>query len=115
MAQVEVIIVNPLANEIKKKFKEESHKIIELLESLEENPSKGKLLANVGGLLIKELKYKGFRFYFVVDGYKLKCYDEDELVNLLIRFVRMSNKKYQQKTINEIREVLRKIGAGGFK
>ena len=45
MARVE--IVNSLAREIKKKFKSESHKIVNLLYTLEESPNKGKLLGNV--------------------------------------------------------------------
>ena len=61
---MKVKIIKSLLEQIQKKFKGESHKIIDLLESLEENPHKGKLLGSVGGLLIKELKYKGFRFYF---------------------------------------------------
>ena len=112
MAKVE--IVNSLAREIKKKFKSESHKIVELLESLEENSRKGKPLGNVAGIVIKELKYKKFRFYFIADGYKLKILAKEELVDLLLKFVRMSDKKSQQKTINEIREVLIKIGVEGF-
>jgi hypothetical protein len=112
MAKVE--IVNSLAREIKKKFKGESHKITDLLESLEENPHKGKPLGNVAGIVIKELKYKKFRFYFIADGFKLKVLSKDELTDLLMQFVRMSDKKSQQKTINEIREILLKIGAGGF-
>jgi len=112
MAKVEII--RPLFNEIKKKFKGESHKIIDLLESLEENPHKGKSLGNVAGIVIKELKYKKFRFYFIADGYKLKILAKEELVDLLLKFVRMSDKKSQQKTINEIREVLIKIGVEGF-
>ncbi len=112
MAKVK--IVDSLAREIKKKFKGESHKITDLLESLEENPCKGKLLGNVAGIVIKELKYKKFRFYFLVDGFKLKVLSKEELTDLLMKFVRMSDKKSQQKTINEIREILLKIGAGGF-
>lgn len=112
MAKIE--IVNSLAIEIKKKFKGESHKIIELMESLENRHKKGKVLGNVAGVLIKELKYKSFRFYFITDGFKLKCFGEEELVDVLIRFIRMSDKKSQQKVISEIREVLQKIGAGGF-
>lgn len=112
MAKVEII--DSLAKEIEKKFKGESHKIIELLRNLEENPHKGKILGNVSIFLIKELKYKSFRFYFIVEGEKLNFYSKEELVDLLMRFVRMSDKKSQQKTINEIREILIKIGAGGF-
>jgi len=112
MAKVE--IVRSLLVEIKKKFKAESRKIIDLIETLEENPHKGKILGQVGGLLVKELKYKSFRFYFLVDGNKLKLFSKDELIGLLIRFVRMSDKDSQQKVINEIKSVLRKIGDDGF-
>ena len=112
MAKVE--IVNSLAREIKKKFKGESHKIIDLLESLEENPHKGKTLGSIAGIIIKELKYKKFRFYFIVDGFKLKVFSKEELTDLLMRFVRMSDKKSQQKTINEIRQILIKLGPHEF-
>ena len=104
MAKVE--IVRSLFEEIKKKFKGESHKIIDLMESLENNPKKGKFLGNVGGIIIKELKYKNFRFYFVTDGYKLKFFDGQNLTDMLIKFVRMSDKKHQQQTINEIKKIL---------
>jgi len=108
MAKVE--IVRSLLAEIKKKFKGESHKIIDLLETLEEYPNKGKRVGQIGGLLIKELKYKSFRFYFIVDGNKLKVFSKEELINLLIMFVRISDKKSQQKVIHEIKIFLRKFG-----
>ena len=101
--------------EIKKKFKGESHQIVKLLYSLEDNPKKGKFLGNVSGTSIKELKYKSFRFYFIADGYKIKVMSEEELSDLLLKFVRMSDKKTQQKTIDEIRQILIKIGPYGFK
>ena len=85
MAKVE--IVRPLFKQIEIKFKGEAHRIIDLLESLESSPNKGKLLGNVGGIVIKELKYKTFRFYFITDGFKLKCVGEQELVDILLRFV----------------------------
>ena len=113
MARVEII--DSLAKEIQKKFKGESREIVKLFRSLEENPNKGKLLGGVSGFLIKELKYKSFRFYFIVEGDKLNFYSKDEIVDLLMKFVRMSNKKTQQKTINEIREVLLKIGPEGLR
>ena|SRR3989344_4884649 len=112
MAKVE--IVRSLFEEIQKKFKGEAHKIIDLLETLEKNPEKGKELGTVGGIVIKEIRYKNFRFYFITDGYKLKIMDEAYLVDLLIRFVRMSNKKDQQKTINEIKKILQKFGPQEF-
>ena len=111
---VKIEIVESLFLEIEKKFKKESSKIFDLIETLENNPQKGKLLGSVGGIIIKELKYKGFRFYFLADGHKLKFINECELTDLLLRFVRMSNKKYQQNVIEEIKEVLRKIGPEGF-
>jgi hypothetical protein len=112
MAKVQ--IVDSLAKEIQKKFKGESHKIISLLRTLEEKPTKGKRLGIIDGMFIKELKYKNFRFYFIVDGQKLNFLSKEELVDLLMRFVRMSDKKTQQKTINEIKEILIKIGPHGF-
>ena len=54
------------------------------------------------------------RFYFIIDGYKLNFLSKEELIDLLMKFVRMSDKKSQQKTINEIREILIKICAGEF-
>lgn len=112
MAKVE--IVSSLAEEIKRKFGGESREIVKLLETLENNPHKGKLLGNIGGIVIKEVRYKSFRFYFITDGYKLKVMDEFSLTNLLIKFVRMSDKRDQQKMIEEIKDILRKIGPSGF-
>lgn len=112
MAKVEIIL--PLLEQIKKKFKGESHNIIDLLETLEDNPHKGKALGQIGGISIKELKYKNFRFYFILEGNKLKIFSKEELTELLIKFVRMSDKKDQQKVINEIKQILIKIGPDGF-
>ena len=109
-----VIITEKLEKEINKKFKRESIEILELIYSLEDNPKKGKPLGNVGNIIIKELKYKSFRFYFITDGFKLKLLKSEELTDLLIKFVRMSDKNSQQKTINEIRKVLRDLGGEGF-
>ena len=110
----EVSIAEDLKNEILKKFKEESKTIFKLMFSLKDNPHKGKLLGNVGGVVIKELRYKGFRFYFITDGYKLRVMDESKLVDLLIKFVRMSDKKDQQETINEIKKILINFGPDKF-
>jgi len=109
-----VTIAEKLKEDIMKKFKEESKKIFRQMYSLENNPTKGKLLGNVGGIVIKEIKLEGFRFYFITDGYKLKIMDESILADLLIRFVRMSDKKHQQQTINEIRNILLNVGFKGF-
>lgn len=112
MAKVE--ITPSLFEEINKKFKQQSVEVLEHLKSLESSPHKGKFLGTVGGIVIKELKYEGFRFYFITDGFKLKCIDQEKLADLLLRFVRMSDKRHQQQTINEIKQVLRIMGADGF-
>jgi hypothetical protein len=112
MAQV--IISSHLEDEINKKFKGESVDVFELIYSLEKNPQKGKELGQVSGIVIKELRYKSFRFYFISDGYRLKFMQKEDLDNLLIRFVRMSDKKAQQKTIDEIKIILRSLGEKGF-
>jgi len=109
-----VSIAENLKNEVLKKFKEESKIIFRQMSSLEDNPKKGKLLGSVGGIVIKEIKYKSFRFYFITDGYKLKLLNESNLVDILMRFVRMSDKKHQKETINEIKKILIKIGPEGF-
>ncbi len=109
-----VMISEKLKDEILKKFKKESKKIFNQMYSLKNNPKKGKLLGTVGGIVIKEIKYGKFRFYFITDGYKIKIMDESLLTELLIRFVRMSDKKNQQQTINEIKKVLLNFGPKGF-
>ncbi|MFH1915797.1 MAG: hypothetical protein ABIJ21_00895, partial [Nanoarchaeota archaeon] len=101
MAKVE--IVESLFEEIEKKFKQRATRIYDLIDALENNPHKGKPLGSVGGIVIKEIKFEGFRFYFLADGYKLKFFKEEDLVDLLIRFVRMSDKKHQKETIKEIK------------
>ena len=109
-----VTILETLKDEILKKFKEESKIIFRQMYSLGNNPNKGKSLGHVGGIVIKEIRYKSFRFYFITDGYKLKIMDESKLVDLLIRFVRMSDKKDQQQTIDEIKKILLNFGSKGF-
>ena len=113
MAKIE--IVKSLFEEVEKKFKQQSTEVFDLMDSLEKNPYKGKEIGNVGGIVIKEIKYKNFRFYFITDGFKLKFMHEEDLIDLLIRFIRMSDKKHQQEVINEIKHILRKIGPEGFK
>jgi hypothetical protein len=109
-----VIITSTLEEDINKKFKGQSIEIFSLLQSLQENPFKGKVVSSVGKIIIKEIKYRKFRFYFITDGYKIKFLKADELKDLIIKFVRMSDKKDQQKTIEEIKTVLRSLGDEGF-
>ena len=81
---------------------------------LEENPHKGKPVGQVGGIVIKELKFENYRFYFIADGFKIKMLQKEELDDLLIKFIRMSDKKTQQKVIDEIKVILRELGEEGF-
>ncbi|MFH1649164.1 MAG: hypothetical protein ABIA93_01300 [Candidatus Woesearchaeota archaeon] len=112
MAIVE--IMPSLEAEIDKRFKAKSVEVLEFLKTLEHEPKKGKPLGRVGNIAIKELKYEGYRFYFITDAYQVRFFKEEELVDLLLRFVRMSDKRHQQDVIDEIREVLLKIGPKGF-
>jgi|SRR3989338_213506 len=109
-----VIITSSLEEEINKKFKQQSIDVFSLLYTLIDNPHKGKEVGVVGKVLIKEIKYEKYRFYFITDGYKLKVLKIEELRDLLIKFVRMSEKKDQQKTIEEIKHILRSLGEGEF-
>ena len=59
---VQVDIVPSLEEEIYKHFKGESVEVLKHLKSLETSPHKGKALGHVGRIIIKELKYEGFRF-----------------------------------------------------
>ncbi|MFH1915792.1 MAG: hypothetical protein ABIJ21_00870 [Nanoarchaeota archaeon] len=61
-------------------------------------------------VVIKEIRYEKYRFYFITDGRILKFGTEDEFAKLLIKFVRMSEKKDQQQIINEIKAILRSMG-----
>ena len=104
MARVK--ISKSLEDEINRRFRGASIEIFEFLKTLEASPKKGTELGSVGGILIKEVSYRGYRFYFVTDGYNIKFFRVEELNDLLITFVRMSNKKHQQEVINEIKHVL---------
>ena len=110
-----VHITESLFKKIRKTFNTtEANKVINLIETLEKNPKKGRELSCIGNIIIKEIKYNSYRFYFITDGYKIKVLKIDELKDLIIKFIEMSSKNNQQKVINQIKNVLRKIGEGGF-
>jgi len=112
---VKVFVSKILTKEIKKHFPvKQTLEIADLFESLTTSPQKGKSLSSVGGIVVKELKYGVFRFYFITDGHIIKFGTQDEFANLIIKFVRMSDKKNQQKTIDEIKNVLRTFGFDNF-
>jgi flavodoxin len=107
---IKIVITNQLEKEIFKKFgKKECLDIIDLFETLKENPNKGKKVGSVGSVLIKEIKYKSYRFYFLTNRYELKLLLKGEIVDLLFKFIRMSKKNNQQKVINEIKNILKNL------
>ena len=79
-----VIITSALEEKINKVFRGESVEVLKLLLTLEENPKKGKEIGSVGGVIIKEIRYKNCRFYFITDGFKVKFLQNDELQELII-------------------------------
>ncbi len=105
-----VHISKALTAEILRKFKGRAHEIIDRMETLEANPNLGKPVGHVSSVVIKELKWDVFRFYCITDGYILKFGSQQDLERLLIEFVRMSDKKTQESTISEIKEILRTMG-----
>ena len=107
---IKIIILNDLRNEIFKTFKKESLKIYKLIKELKNNPNKGKVIGHVGKTTIRELKYQTFRFYFLIESDKLILFNSQNLQDLLIKFVKMSKKNNQQKAIDEIKQILSKIG-----
>ena len=106
---IHIKILKNLRDEIYKTFKGDSIKVYTLIKSLEKNPNKGDILGHVGIMSIRELKYDTFRFYFIVNGHELYLFNHAKLEELLITFVRMSKKKNQQRTINEITRILKKV------
>ena len=84
------------------------------MHGLEENPKKGKEIGNISKIIIKDIRYNKFRFYFLTDGYKIKFFKIEDLRDLIIKFVRMSEKKDQERVIEDIKDVLRKLGEEGF-
>ncbi len=109
-----VIITKALEEEVLGKFKGKSHDIFLLMKSLENAPQKGKALSHVENIILKELRYQTFRFYFITDGQVLKFGSHDEIAALLIKFIRMSDEKAQQQTIAEITRILKSMGFEGF-
>ena len=59
-------------------------------------------------------KSEKLRFYFVTGAYKVRFYKKEELAELIIRFLRMSDKKRQQKVIEELKQALLELGPEGL-
>jgi hypothetical protein len=106
---IKIIITNKLKQEIFKKFRNDSIKVFKLMNSLKKSPTKGKTVLKIGDIILKELKYKVFRFYFIFEGHKLILFNESSINELLFRFIEMSKKNNQQEIIDKIKIVIRKL------
>jgi hypothetical protein len=111
---IKIKVLNALREEIIKIFKKRSDELFDLFETLLENPNKGSILGHVGSISIRELRFDSYRIYFILNGHELSLYNSKKLAELLIRFIRMSKKNDQQKTIDEIKNILKNIGASEF-
>ena len=69
-----VIITTSLEDEINKRFKAESITIFKLMNSLNDEPKKGKEVGQVGGIVIKELRYKNE--YLKIKNALFKAYEK---------------------------------------
>jgi hypothetical protein len=109
-----VIITKSLEKEVNRRLKQDAVEAFKLMLELESNPKKGKTVGSVGNVTIKEIKFRKFRFYFVTDRFRIKFLSTDELKDIFIKFVRMSEKKDQEMVIHDIKRVLRSLGDEGF-
>jgi len=109
-----VLVDSKLVIKIDKKFRNKSLEVISWLRELEKNPKKGDLLRRVDNTAIKEIKFRGFRFYFIVNNYRIKVLKIEELTEELIKFVEMSNKQDQNRVIDKIERRLRAVGFEGY-
>ena len=72
------------------------------MRTLEETPKKGKLIGIVGTIALKEIRYNKFRFHFGTDSHNVKFLKLEELTDLLIKFIQMSEKKDQENAIKNL-------------
>ena len=114
MIQVKVSPI--LVKNVKKVFKQKSKQIFELMHSLKQNSQKGDLVAQIGGIQLREIRYNSvFRFYYFSNEQLVKILNEDELQMILIKFEAMSKKgKEQQEVIDKLKADLKKYGFDWF-
>lgn len=106
-----VRIDDSLIKKLEKIFnKKELSELKQLFLSLQENPYQGDLIYAFGNFVLKEKKYKTFRFYFLHSRKILIIKDIDKLKDEIIRFIEMSKKNNQQKIIDKLKEMIKKLG-----
>lgn len=102
-----VIITRTLKERILKRFGGEAETIFSKMHRLGRTPKGGKALTKIGSLMLGEIRFRGYRFYYVTDAYKVKFLSVHELEDLIIRFVEYFDKKHQHKTIEKLKDALR--------
>ncbi|MFC2134416.1 hypothetical protein ACFLTH_07340 [Bacteroidota bacterium] len=106
---IKIVILNSLRDKIYRTFKKDSLKVYKQIEELKTNPNKGRILGHVGSVSIREIRYKTFRIYYIIDVYDLKLFNQEKLRELLIKFIELSKKNNQQQTIDKIKEILKRV------
>lgn len=105
-----VRIDESLVKRLEKRFNAKELKEIKaLLLSLQDNPYQGDLLYAFGSFILKEKRYKTFRFYFLHSRNLLIIKDVEKLKEEIIRFIEMSKKNDQQQVIDKLKEMMRKL------
>lgn len=105
-----VRIDETLVKKLEKSFnKKELKEIKKIFLSLQDNPYQGDLLYTFGNFVLKEKRYKTFRFYFIHSRKILIIKDIDSLKDEIIRFIEMSKKNDQQRIINKLKEMMNRI------
>lgn len=99
-----------LVKKLERKFKpKELKELKNLFFSLQDNPFQGDLICTFGNIVLKEKRYKSFRFYFIHSRTLLIIKDMAELKDEIIRFIEMSKKNDQQKVIDKLKGILKKL------
>jgi len=105
-----VRIDKSLVKKLEKRFnKKELRELKKVFLSLEENPDQGDLLYAFGNFVLKEKKYKTFRFYFLHSRKILIIKDFEKLKHEIIRFIEMSKKNDQQRVIDKLKTMMNKL------
>ncbi len=107
---VKVRIDDGLIKKLERKFGRADLKSIhKMFLSLEDNPLQGDMLKAFGAIVLKEIRYKSFRFYFLHSKDLLIIKDPARLRDEIIRFIDMSKKNDQQRVIYGLKDMLKRI------
>lgn len=102
-----VRIDKTLVKKLERRFnKKELKELKKIFLSLQENPYQGDLLYAFGNFVLKEKRYKTFRFYFLHSKKILLIKDVQKLKDEIIRFIEMSKKNDQQRVIDKLKEMM---------